>query len=561
MKQSHLRALTGALGGRAHLVASLHVLSQPTLEADDHAFLADVAHELHSLDLLRWLARCPPDGPRAKIMARLAAEARRDPQRFEAEVLGARLTFLTDDDWAELHDQLGPEPPRGLARRILVNTSGSAVYRALLAPPRPAPAPDVCLFPHAIDPFGLLDQPRPDPGADAALELSRCLFPVRNDENACITAIHLLLASSPARASLLLAAADAGLLPRLGDPIRLLPESTRFTCEHRSDDGTASREAAIRWLAGHEMGDGGLGWLVLQVEAALDRGAPTLALLAELCPATLRAVWARSARLRGRVDDERRGATPAHLEALQSLLPWAISDEAILSRALLPGHQERSAEALIEAVTARVNTTDDGGECAALLGWLERHDTPRKALLELASRAIRRGVCGNDLLAWLAARLGTRSAWEQHGVGVLAALLERGAWSELTELFAQTWSAAAGGDRKPLRPGEPTSPSQPSTPSGFREAAHAAFALALVQHARAALAADNEAAALRALSALACLDPPARLNSVLHDLGRHTRSEAVRELIEINAGLVRHGGSREATLHGAVSAVHVLSSR
>jgi hypothetical protein len=146
-------------------------------------------------------------------------------------------------------------------------------------------------------------------------------------------------------------------------------------------------------------------------------------------------------------------------------------------------------------------------------------------------------------------------------VGILSALLSRGACSELAELFAQSWSAAGEGDRRAPERGEGAGLPGKETPAGFREAVHGAFALALLRQARAEAEAGQEDAALRALSALACLDPPSRLNPVLHDLARSgAASGAVRELIELNAGLVKHGSGREATLQGVIAAVHVLSS-
>jgi hypothetical protein len=521
MKRAHLEALTRALGGQARLVASLHVLSQPSLDADDHAFLVAAAPTLHSIDLLRWLARCPAEGPRARIVACLAEEARRDPPRFEAEILGARLDCMTDDDWAELHDRLGPSAPRSLARLVLARTSGSSAYRALLSSPQGASPGDLCLLPHAVDLFAPFASSRPAPRPDALLDLAWRLYPVRNDERACREAL-----------------------------LRALPGAIRFSCEHGAPGEAAERDAALRWVAAHLLGEEGLDWLTRQVEEALARGAPLRSLLAELCPSALRAIWPRASGLRGRVLQE-------DVQALRGLLPAEITEQQILA-----GIAADSPKGQREAVVALAEETQDGGVCADLLGWLERHDTPRRQLMEVAGRALRRGVLGNDLLAWVASRLATRSSWEQHGVGILSVLLERGACSELAELFAQSWSAAGEGDRRAPEGGEAAGLPGQETPAGFREAVHGALALALLRQTRAAVAAGQEDAALRALSALACLDPPSRLNPALHELARDdTASSAVRELIEINAGLVKHGNGREATLQGVIAAVHVLSSR
>jgi hypothetical protein len=495
------------------------VLSQPSLAADDHAFLLATAPALHSIDLLRWLARCPADGPRARIVACLAAEARRDPGRFEAEVLGARLDCVTDDDWAELHDQLGPSAPCSLAWRVLARTSGAPVYRALLASP-PGGVLDLCLSPHAIDLLASFSSSPSMASPDALLGLARRLFPLRNDERACREAL-----------------------------LRGLPGEIRFSCERGGPGEAAVQDAALRWVAAHLLGDEGAAWLAGQVEEALARGVPLRSLLAELCPAALRAVWPRAPGLRT-------GVLREDARALRWLLPGEIAEQQLLGQIAGddPGTQR-------EAVLALAEEARDGGILADLLGWLEQHDTPRKQLLEVAGRALRRGVLGNDLLAWVASRLATRSSWEQHGVGILSALLSRGACSELAELFAQSWSAAGEGDRRAPERGEGAGLPGKETPAGFREAVHGAFALALLRQARAEAEAGQEDAALRALSALACLDPPSRLNPVLHDLARSgAASGAVRELIELNAGLVKHGSGREATLQGVIAAVHVLSS-
>lgn len=558
MKRAHLQALTRALGGQTHLVASLHVLSQPTLEADDHAFLIQTSSSLHAIDLLRWLARCPSDGPRAHIIGRLAEDARRKPARFEAEVLGARLDSLQDEDWAELYEQLAPIAAPSLVQRLLARTSGCSVYRALLAA-RQERVADPCRSPQTLDSFALFEPSTVSEALRPALELARDLFAVRHDERACLRALReaLLASNSPSR---VIAAADAGVLPRVEDPLDLFPARVRFSWEHGDDEGAAGMDAAFRSVAAHQLGEAGVGWLASQVDAATERGVPVAAILGDLCPDALCAIWPRSLRLRGVIREACQGNAPERLRALRRLLPQEIVDAEILPRMLHSAPDDR--EAMFRAVTERASRTTDGSECAEMLGWLERREAPRHALFELVAGAIRRGVIGGDLLAWASSRLATRSSWERHGVGVLVALLERGAWSEMAELFAQCWSAAGSGDRKLVAGQEASGQEGEVSPAGFREAVHGAFALALLQLTRGALTAGQEAAALRALSALACLDPPSRLNSSLHELARRPDvSESVVELLVVNASLVKHGNGREASLQGVIAAVHVLSSR
>lgn len=563
MKRAHLQALSAALGGQAQLVASLHVLSRPVLDTEDHAFLSDHAGSLHAIDLLRWLARCPADGPRALIVGHLADEALRRPARFEAEVLGARLDFLGEDDWAELLDRVLTRAPRSLSLRLLQRTSGAAPYRALLAS-RPAAAPDLCLHARSAEPFpSLAAPPAPGPSA-AALDLARALFPRRNDEQACLAALRASLRAPQRAPENLLALARAGLLDSMEDPACALPGQVRFSREHGEDEEQASRDAALRSLAAHGLGEAGLAWLALQVEQALARGVPLLALLDELCPAAIRALWPRCGALRAAVDAERGRGEPRRSQALRRLLPPDLADGLLLAPWETTG---ASPEELLAGARERLRRSMDGGECVDLLGWLERHDEARAALLDLAAGALRRGVEGNDLLAWVASRMSTRTSWEKHGLPVLGALLERGAWSALSDLFAQCWSGASGGDRC-LTPDAETSagPSGATeapaeTSAGFREAVHGAFAAALLQQTKAALAAGQEAAALRALSAMACLDPPSRFNSALHEALRRCPPGPVAELLGINAGLVKHGNGRGAGLQGLISAIHVLSAR
>jgi hypothetical protein len=568
MKRSHIRALILALNNRADVVASMHVLSQPVLGDDDHAFLAEVAPQLPAIELLRWLGRCEEGGPRARVIAQLALDAARAPRRFEAEVLGATLDFVTPDDWAELFGALGPAGDASLARRVLERTSGSSTYRAVIAVLQAsAPTPgggavDPCLA--SAEALAMLGgEALASGGKQAAVSLARALFPVRNDERGCASALRRAVEAAPERGPMLLVIAGAGLLGKLDDPAALLPASAPFACEAAPGQERPG-DAALRSLAAHRLGDPGRAWLAAQVEAAVERGAPLAHVLEELCEPARRDLFSRSASLRSRVAAASSLADAGALEELSRVLPWAITDEAVLTRELLPAIVGRASdEALAAAATARAAATMQGRECAFLLDWLERRGSPRKALFGLAVAAVERGASSLDLLAWLSQRLASRSAWEQHGGAVLSALLARKAHAELAELFAQSWSEASDGPRRLLREGEAEGPGEASggaTAAGFREAVHAAFAVALARHARAALQAGDEPSALRSLSAMACLDPPTRLNPVLHDMAMSSgASGAALELIEVNASLARRTGGREATLHGVVSAVHVIA--
>src|SRR5690606_20030551 len=85
VRQVEIDALLRAHRGRARPVAFFHVLRQPALQPDDHAFLTDHIAELGATDLLRWRARCEP-GHTGVVIRRLAELAIEDPASFEHEV-------------------------------------------------------------------------------------------------------------------------------------------------------------------------------------------------------------------------------------------------------------------------------------------------------------------------------------------------------------------------------------------------------------------------------------------------------------------------------------------
>jgi hypothetical protein len=103
MKRMEIDALVRAHRGRAHPVASLHILRQSTIEADDQVFLCEHARELTIPDLLVWRKRCATGFTGAVIreIARIAIE---EPSIFKHEVLEAPRFSLADEEWIELAD-------------------------------------------------------------------------------------------------------------------------------------------------------------------------------------------------------------------------------------------------------------------------------------------------------------------------------------------------------------------------------------------------------------------------------------------------------------------------
>lgn len=117
MKKVEIDALLRAHRGRARPVAFFHVLRQPALQPDDHAFLTEHIEELGATDLLRWRARCEP-GHTGVVIRRLAELAIRDPGSFAHEVLGVPRLELDEPEWVELCDLTRGKVPQALHDRI-----------------------------------------------------------------------------------------------------------------------------------------------------------------------------------------------------------------------------------------------------------------------------------------------------------------------------------------------------------------------------------------------------------------------------------------------------------
>jgi hypothetical protein len=103
MRKIEILALLRAHKGRARPVAFFHILRQPALDPDDHAFLTEHIAELGATDLLRWRARCEK-GFTGAVIRRLAELAISDPDSFEQDVLAVPRLELDEDEWLELLD-------------------------------------------------------------------------------------------------------------------------------------------------------------------------------------------------------------------------------------------------------------------------------------------------------------------------------------------------------------------------------------------------------------------------------------------------------------------------
>ncbi|WP_437679225.1 hypothetical protein [Sorangium sp. So ce131] len=201
---------------------------------------------------------------------------------------------------------------------------------------------------------------------------------------------------------------------------------------------------------------------------------------------------------------------------------------------------------LRDAILEKARRTPRDSERANLLGWLEAHGVARAALLDIALGPIRAEGASYAVLSWVARQLSTRAAWDRHGLETLSALMSRRAFSDVGELVTLAWSEAGRSGKEVSR--------------GFLEAIQVAFAQVLLGMAREALAADDQASAMAALSALACLDPPSRVSRAVHELRRVPgASQDVAELIAVNERLVKHSHARDASLEGFVAALHAIA--
>lgn len=121
MKRIEIDALVHAHRGRAHPVASLHILRQNAIEADDQVFLCEHARQLTIPDLLTWRARCAP-GFTGAVLRELARLAIDEPTTFKHEVLLAPRFSLADEEWLELADLTRGKVPEALFERILARS-------------------------------------------------------------------------------------------------------------------------------------------------------------------------------------------------------------------------------------------------------------------------------------------------------------------------------------------------------------------------------------------------------------------------------------------------------
>jgi hypothetical protein len=117
MQKAEIDALVLAHQGRAQPVAFFHVLRQPALGPDDHAFLAEHIDDLGISDLIRWRMRCEP-GFTGVIIRQLARLAIEKPDYFKHEVLSLPRFELMEEEWIELASRIQGKVPDIIYARV-----------------------------------------------------------------------------------------------------------------------------------------------------------------------------------------------------------------------------------------------------------------------------------------------------------------------------------------------------------------------------------------------------------------------------------------------------------
>ncbi|MFO0757689.1 MAG: hypothetical protein U0359_14425 [Byssovorax sp.] len=158
MRKAEIDALVHAHRGRARPVAFFHILRQPVLEPDDHAFLLEHAAELGASDLLRWRARCEP-GFTGAVIRQLARRAIADWRSFQHEVLDLPRIEMEAEEWVELASLVQGKVPAEVYAQVVARGG-----------PRPERPPAQFFFtPGRLD----RDHPLVDDSDGAALEAAR----------------------------------------------------------------------------------------------------------------------------------------------------------------------------------------------------------------------------------------------------------------------------------------------------------------------------------------------------------------------------------------------------
>jgi hypothetical protein len=273
----------------------------------------------------------------------------------------------------------------------------------------------------------------------------------------------------------------------------------------------AARLAAAPDLASREC--------VRALEAAADQlSVPSLVTLHRVVPAFI---------------TEARLVAAAEARVAAPLPQWAYGESADLPDSLAP------------AVRLRMRIVAREDEFLALARWLVARGERSDTLIGMFLPRLAQGAPGWQARQWLGSLLSSRSAWERLGPRVVEVAVAGEAWGFIEAIAEQSVRSATELNADP--------------PHGLVGAIHEALAVVLIRRARCALDDGNEAAAVASLQALAALSPPSRFSRKLVRLSQsESLSKDVRDMIELNVRLHRHGTNRDASLSQVGSALALL---
>jgi hypothetical protein len=341
-------------------------------------------------------------------------------------------------------------------------------------------------------------------------------------------------------------ALDAGIFWRLGRCLEIAEAAGPIDGVSMPSDFTNNTLAAFRALAGDAAGrtlescfDELLGRGQLDEALALANSAPEV--LSEERHAALRQLAL---------------VQPiSRLADLQESADWLIDRSDVIAQAAREdrddwGIADRLPERLKPVMLTKIAATDQVRLAESLLDRLEALGASRREILSIALERLRaRGPAALSHV-WIAARLDTRSLWDEPGTEIVTALLRAHDAEGAALVFSTCLEAAT-----------PKGGHQAVKATDLGHTMHTAVGTVLVRIAADALRNADAGLAKRALAGLAHLNPASRLRERVRELRRLTSEDDVISLIETNEALLRRSGSADAaTIDAVLYALQMLVS-
>jgi hypothetical protein len=236
---------------------------------------------------------------------------------------------------------------------------------------------------------------------------------------------------------------------------------------------------------------------------------------------------------------------------------WLLSEETVQATALARAETERERwvwsepsvlpAALLPAVRLRVRSSaPDDQEVAGLLRWLETQGEPLPDLLAAMITYLEGRKPDFYVLRWLASTLSSHTRWRHHGRDIFVTLIDAEAWEQIPELVRLVLSAQGVAERSEER-------------HALVVVLHEAMGRALIEVAERSIERSLYAEAIGALHGLAALRPRTGLRGLVAHLSKAPNLPAdVRDLIELNAELLRRDSTREANESDLTTALSLL---